>query len=43
VGQFEKQATMVAIFFMYYNFCRGHQTIRVTPAMEAESQITFGI
>jgi hypothetical protein len=20
---------------MYYNFCRVHQTIRVTPAMEA--------
>ena len=23
-------------FFMYYNFCRIHQTLRVTPAMEAE-------
>jgi hypothetical protein len=21
--------------FMYYNFCRIHQTLRVTPAMEA--------
>lgn len=25
----------LAIFFMYYNFCRIHQTLRVTPAMEA--------
>jgi hypothetical protein len=26
---------MVAIHAMYYNFCRVHQTLRVTPAMEA--------
>jgi len=25
----------VAIYFMYYNFVRVHQTLRVTPAMEA--------
>src|SRR5439155_23742527 len=25
----------VAIWFMYYNFGRVHQTLRVTPAMEA--------
>jgi IS1 family transposase len=25
----------VALHFMHYNFCRVHQTIRVTPAMEA--------
>jgi len=25
----------VAIWFMYYNFCRVHQTLRVTPAMES--------
>jgi IS1 family transposase len=25
----------VALHFMYYNFCRPHQTLRVTPAMEA--------
>lgn len=25
----------LAIFFFYYNFCRIHATIRVTPAMEA--------
>jgi hypothetical protein len=23
-----------ALYFMYYNFCRIHQTLRVTPAME---------
>ncbi len=26
---------MLAIYFMYYNYCRVHQTLRVTPAMEA--------
>jgi IS1 family transposase len=25
----------VALYFMYYNFCRIHRTTRVTPAMEA--------
>src|SRR5262249_21172839 len=25
----------VALNFMYYNYCRIHQTLRVTPAMEA--------
>jgi hypothetical protein len=25
----------VALWFMYYNFARVHQTLRVTPAMEA--------
>jgi hypothetical protein len=25
----------VALYFMYYNFCRIHQTLRVTPAVEA--------
>lgn len=24
-----------ALHFMYYNFCRIHQSLRVTPAMEA--------
>ena len=26
---------MVALYFMYYNFGRVHQALRVTPAMEA--------
>ena len=26
---------MLAIYFLYYNFCRVHQTLRITPAMEA--------
>ena len=26
---------MVSLYFMYYNFARVHQTLRVTPAMEA--------
>ena len=25
----------VSLYFMFYNFCRIHQTLRVTPAMEA--------
>ena len=25
----------MALWFMYYNFARVHQTLRVTPAMEA--------
>ncbi|PKN86609.1 MAG: IS1 family transposase [Deltaproteobacteria bacterium HGW-Deltaproteobacteria-1] len=28
-------AAAVALHFMYYNFCRIHKTLRVTPAMEA--------
>jgi hypothetical protein len=28
-------AAAVALYFMYYNFGRVHQTLRVTPAMEA--------
>ena len=26
---------MVSLYFMYYNFGLVHQTLRVTPAMEA--------
>jgi hypothetical protein len=28
-------ACSIALHFMHYNFCRVHQTLRVTPAMEA--------
>ena len=31
----ENHAAALALYFMYYNFCRVHQTLRVTPAMEA--------
>lgn len=31
----ENHAAGVALHYMYYNFCRIHQTLRVTPAMEA--------
>ncbi len=31
----ENHAAAVALHYMYYNFCRVHQTLRVTPAMEA--------
>lgn len=31
----ENHAAAVALYFMYYNFWRVHQTLRVIPAMEA--------
>jgi hypothetical protein len=37
-------AAAVALWFAYYNFCRVHQTLRVTPAMEAgiaDSRLEF--
>ncbi len=34
----ENHAYQVALHFMYYNFCRIHRTLRVTPAMEAGVQ-----
>lgn len=33
----ENLAHAVALHFMYYNFCRIHQSLRVTPAVEAGS------
>lgn len=33
--KFRHHCLMVSLFMVYYNFCRVHQTIRVTPAMEA--------
>lgn len=31
----ENYVYAIAIYFMHYNFCRIHQTLRVTPAMQA--------
>lgn len=31
----ENHISAVALYFMYYNFAPVHQTLRVTPAMEA--------
>jgi IS1 family transposase len=31
----ENHAHAVALHYMHYNFCRVHQTLRITPAMEA--------
>jgi len=31
----EMHAASVALHFVYYNFCKVHQSLRVTPAMEA--------
>jgi len=31
----ENHVAMIAIFYLHYNFCRIHQTLRITPAMAA--------
>jgi len=31
----EGHPTAIALHFAYYNFCRVHSSLRVTPAMEA--------
>jgi hypothetical protein len=31
----ENHEHVLSIYFLYYNFCRVHQTLRVTPAMQA--------
>ena len=31
----ENHMYAVALHYMYYNYCRIHQTLRVTPAMES--------
>jgi hypothetical protein len=33
--KFENHCHMVAIYHAYYNFCRVHQTLCVTPSIEA--------
>jgi transposase-like protein/IS1 family transposase len=33
--KWEKLHAMLSLYFAWYNFCRVHQTLRVTPAMEA--------
>ncbi len=33
--KWENLEKALALHFAYYNFCRVHQTLRVTPAMEA--------
>jgi hypothetical protein len=31
----ENHIAMIALHYMHYNFCRIHQSLRVTPAMQA--------
>ena len=38
----ENHGHMLAIHFMHYNFCRVHQSLRVTPAMEAKIKTNEG-
>src|SRR6266853_170134 len=42
--KFEDHWAALALWFAFYNFCRIHSSIRVTPATEADgvSPITFG-
>ncbi len=39
--KYESHKAAIALHFAYYNFCKLHQTLRVTPAMEAG--ITDGV
>jgi IS1 family transposase len=38
----ENHGHSLALYFMHYNFCRVHKTLRVTPAMEAGIADMFG-
>ena len=31
----ENHVAAIALHYMYYNYCRIHQSLRVTPAMQA--------
>lgn len=33
--KWENHAAMIMLWYAYYNFCRIHKSLRVTPAMEA--------
>ncbi|VIO71258.1 hypothetical protein CI41S_29290 [Bradyrhizobium ivorense] len=33
--KFENHCHALSLYFMFYNFCRIHKTLRVTPAMAA--------
>ena len=33
--KFENHVWMVALYAVFYDFCKVHKTLRVTPAMEA--------
>lgn len=33
--KFENHAHMVALYTVFYNFCKIHKTLRVSPAMES--------
>jgi hypothetical protein len=33
--KWEKLYATLALYFAWYNFCRVHQTLRLTPAIEA--------
>ena len=38
----ENHMHAISLYFMVYNFCKIHKTLRVTPAWKQELPITFG-
>jgi hypothetical protein len=39
---FENHCAAIMLWFAFYNFCRVHKSLRVTPAMAVGSPITCG-
>jgi hypothetical protein len=39
----ENDAATVSLYFMYYNFARVHQTLRLTPAMEKGATVPISL
>ena len=37
----ENHVHMLSLYFLHYNFCRVHKTLRVSPAMEAGIETTL--
>lgn len=40
--KFENHCHMIALYSVWFNFCRIHMTLRVTPAMEAKVALPDG-
>ena len=40
--KWENHWAAVALWFCFYNFCRVHKSLRMTPGMAAGTPITFG-
>jgi hypothetical protein len=40
--KFESHEAAVALYVAHYNFCRVHETLRITPAISWASRTIFG-